>query len=447
LIRNAARLFVKDLRLLVRGRALLALLVGYPLLVAVLVAVALQSGEKRPSVAFVNLDTSGRTVQVGSRRLGVEDYARRLDEEVHLERLTPDEASRALDQGRVSAVLTIPAGFISDLQAGVKPPVITVQTSRRSPIQADAISRRLESAIFRVNQSLARTYVDQTLQLVQVLVDGGDITAFTRSGHVLGLTESKRLVRELQTSLRRSGRRDLAARLDPLLNFITQAGVNLDLANAAAQSLTNPIRLRIPPAPKGREPLTGFGFAGALLVSLGLIGTLLGASALSSEREDGTLTRLRRGLIRTEGLVGEKVGFAALVALVVGLLLLAAVAIFTALTVDRWGLWIAALLAAGLAFGAFGVLIGALARETRTALLATIMLALPLIFLGLFTDSPVASGVSQVFPFGPAFRSFQTLLVEPSVPARLGLKIGQLLLLGLAFGGVAAVALRRRADA
>jgi len=75
------------------------------------------------------------------------------------------------------------------------------------------------------------------------------------------------------------------------------------------------------------------------------------------------------------------------------------------------------------------------------------MLALPLIFLGLFTDSPVASGVSQVFPFGPAFRSFQTLLVEPSVPARLGLKIGQLLLLGLAFGGVAAVALRRRADA
>ncbi|HJZ60539.1 MAG TPA: ABC transporter permease [Miltoncostaeaceae bacterium] len=447
MIRNAGRLLVKDLRLLVRGRALLALLVGYPLLVAVLVAVALQSGEQRPSVAFVNLDTSGRTVQVGSRRLGVEDYARRLGQEVHLDRLSPGEASRALDQGRVSAVLTIPSGFISDLQAGVHPPVITVETSRRSPIQADAIQRRLESAIFRVNQQLASTYVDQTLHLVQVLVDGGDVSAFTRSGHVLGLTESRRLVRDVQASLRRSGRADVAARLDPLLNFIVQAGVNLDLANAAAQSLTNPIRLRIPPPPQGREPLTGFGFAGALLVSLGLIGTLLGAAALSSEREDGTLTRLRRGLIRTEGLVGEKVSFAALVGLVVGLLLLAAVAIFTALTVDRWGLWIASLLAAGLAFGAFGVLIGALARETRTALLATIMLALPLIFLGLFTDSAIASGISQVFPFGPAFRSFQTLLVEPSVPGRLGLRIGQLLLLGLAFGGIASFALRRRADA
>ena len=54
------------------------MLIVYPILVALLVALALQRDERRPDVAVVNLDTSGRTVAVGDRRLGIEDYVARL---------------------------------------------------------------------------------------------------------------------------------------------------------------------------------------------------------------------------------------------------------------------------------------------------------------------------------------------------------------------------------
>ncbi len=435
----------KDLRLLVRNRGLLVLLVGYPLIVATLVALALQGGERRPSIAFVNNDTSNRTVRVGDRRLGVQDYEARLSDEVDLKHMSPADAEAALRAGRVAAVITIPEGFIGDLQSGIRPPVVTVQPSNRSPIEAQSISRRLESSIYRLNQDLAQTYIKQTLDLVRIVVEGGDVAAFTRSGNILGLEKSDVLVRDLQRSLRADGHAELAAKMDPLLNFIVEAKVNLDLADVAATAIGNPIQLRIPPVPTGREPLSGFGFSGALLVSLALVGVLLGAAGLSSEREENTLVRLRRGLVRLETLIFEKIAFGALVVLAIGAVLLAAVALTTSLTIGRWALWPAAFIAAGLAFAAFGVLVGALARETRTALLAALMLALPLIFLGLFTQSGAASAISEVVPFGPAFRVFQTLIVEPTIDAgRFWMRIGQLLLLTIVFGVAGSIALRRK---
>lgn len=440
-------LFRKDLRLLLRGRGLLAVLIGYPLIVAALVTVALQSGERKPAIAFVNLDTSNRTVRVGDQRLGVRDYEARLAKEVDLKHLSADEARDALHEGRVSAVLTLPEGFIRDLQSGIRSPTIGLEVNRRSPIEAQSISRRLEAAVARLNQELAGAYVAQTLDLVRIIIEGGDVAIFTREGNVLGLKRSEQLVRQMQATLTKQGQVALARRLDPLLNFIVEAGVNLDLANDAATAISQPITLKVPDPPSGREPLSAFGFAGALLVSLALVGVLLGAASLAAEREDNTLVRLRRGLVRPEVLVGEKVSFAAAVSLVIGFILLAIVALATSLAVGRWALWIPTLLLAGLAFAGFGVLVGALARETRTGLLAALMLALPLIFLGLFTESSVATTISDFFAFGPAFRTFQMLLVEPSIVAKdIWLRFGQLALLAAVFTGAAAVVLRRRTE-
>lgn len=441
------QLLRKDFRLLLRGRGLLVMLIGYPLIVAALVTVALQSGERKPAIAFVNLDTSNRTVRVGDQRLGVKDYEARLAKEVDLKRLSADDAREALKEGRVSAVLTLPEGFIGDLQSGIRSPTIGLEVNRRSPIEAQSISRRLEAAVARLNQELAGSYVAQTLDLVRIIIEGGDVAIFTREGNVLGLKRSEELVREIQAALIQQGQRQLANRMDPLLNFIVEAGVNLDLANEAATAISQPITLKVPEPPSGREPLSAFGFAGALLVSLALVGVLLAAASLAAEREDNTLVRLRRGLIRPEALVGEKVTFAAGVCLVIGVILLVVVALATSLTVGRWALWIPTLLLAGLAFAGFGVLVGALARETRTGLLAALMLALPLIFLGLFTESSAASTISDFFAFGPAFRAFQTLLVEPSIVARdIWLRFAQLALLAAVFTGAAAVVLRRRTE-
>ena len=348
-MRAASLLFRKDLRLLGRAPALLLVLVAYPLLVALLVALALQSDERRPDVGLVVLDTSGRSVEVGGRRLSIDDYVQRLSEDVDVSELEAADAEAALDDGRVSAVLTIPEGFIADLQSGVRQPVIGLAASRRSPIQAEAITRRLEAAVFRLNQSLAIGYVDQVLRLVDLVVEGGRIGVFGRSGDALGLRRSRVLVLDVQQGLREAGQELAAGRLGPLINFIDETQANLDLAKPAANAIRAPIQLEVTEGAQGREPLSAFGFAGALLVSLGLAGVLLAAAAMSSEREDHALARLRRGLISSPSLVAEKMVFTAAACLVVGLLLLAGVAAFTSLAVGRWGLWLIALTLAGLA--------------------------------------------------------------------------------------------------
>ncbi len=422
-------------------------MVVYPILVALLVAVALQSEDRRPSVAVVNLDAGGRSVEVGGRRLSVDDYVDRLSEDVDVSLLSPEEATDALDAGRVGAVVTIPDRFIADLQSGVRQPVLRLATSRRSPIEADAIQGSLEAALYRLNQSLAVGYVDSVLRLVDLVVNGGRIGFFGRTGDALGLRRSRVLVVTMQERLRAAGEPLIASQLEPLLNFIDETQNNLDLARPAANAIRAPIELEVVEAEPGREPLSAFGFAAALLVSLGLAGILLGASVMSTEREEATLTRLGRGLVSPWSLVAEKTAFTASVCAVVGLILLAVVAGLTDLAVGRWGLWVIAVLLAGLAFGAFGDLAGALAREARTALLAVLMVGLPLIGLSVLPGAP-AKVIGELVPFGPAFDAFQTLLVEPTVPgADLARTFGQLALIALAFGVAAALVVRRRTTA
>ena len=410
---------------------------------ALIVALALQSDERRPSIALVNLDASGGSVEVGGERFSVADYVGRLGDEVTVRELDAGDAEDALEQGRVSAVLTIPEGFIGDLQSGVRRPRLTLDTGARDPIEGAAIRRRLEAAVSRINQRLAQEYVDQVLRLVDLVIDGGRISVFGLSGEALGLKRSRVLVEDLRRDLRAAGEAAAAARLDPLLTFIDLTAANLGLARPAAESIRSPIELQAAATPSGREPLSAFGFAGALLVSLGLAGALLAAAALSAEREDNALVRLRRGLVSPQALVCAKVAYAAIAVAVVGAALLGGVALFTSLAVGRWGWWALALALAGLAFGAFGVLVGALVRETRTALLAALMAALPLLALALLPGGGVAGALAALVPYGPAFDLFQSLLADPELTGDVGLGMAHLALLAAAFGGAAAIALAR----
>lgn len=443
-MRGALLILAKDLRLLLRSPGLAALLVVYPLLVSLLVVVALQAGDRTPRIAVVNLDGAGRTVQVGDERLSVDDYIARLADDADVVELDAGAAASALDEGRVDAVVTIPEDFVSDLQSGLRAPVITLATSPRSPVEAQALTRRLEAAVFRLNQRLAEGYVTQVVALVDLVVNGGRLGVFGRTGEALGLVESRRLVVELQEELRADGEAATAQRLEPLVDFIDATRTNLDLAGPASDAIRAPIELEVADGAGGRDPLTAFGAAGALLVSLGLAGVLLGAAALASERDDNALGRLRRGLVPGWALVGGKMAYAAVVCTVVGAVLVIALALATDLSVGRWAVWPAALVLAGLAAGGLGTVAGALAGDTRTALLGALMVALPLLAVALLPGD-AADAVAAVTPFGPAFDMFQGLLADPDLDGgRMWGAAGRLAAVAAVLGGVSAAALARR---
>lgn len=444
-MRGALLLLRKDLRLLVRSPGLALLLVAYPLLVSLLVVVALQAGERTPVIAFVNEDTAGRTVDVGGERLSVDDLADRLADRAEIVELDADEAAAALDDGRVDAVVTIPEGFVADLQSGLRTPVVTLATGPRSPIEAQAIARRLEAGVFRLNQRLAEAYVDQVVALVDLVLNGGRLGAFGRTADALGLAESRRLVTELQADLRARGDAASAARLERLVDFIDATRRNLDLAVPASNAIRAPIELEVAEAPGDRDPLTGFGVAGALLMSLSLAGVLLAAAALAGERDDNVLVRLTRGLVRPWALVAGKMAYAALVCAVVGAVLVVVLWLAAGVTVGRWALWPVALILTGLAAAGLGVVAGAIAPDTRSALLGALMVAVPLIALALLPgDAPGA--IAAVTPFGPAFDLFQGLLVDPRLDAgRTWGAAGRLAAVAAVLGAAATAALARRA--
>jgi ABC-2 type transport system permease protein len=178
-----------------------------------------------------------------------------------------------------------------------------------------------------------------------------------------------------------------------------------------------------------------------------LICVLLAAGMLALEREEHAFARLVRGLVSRTELLAEKVVLSAGCAAAVTLVMCAGVSLFVSLAWSRFPLWVVALVAGGLAFGALGVAIGALAREVRAASLLAILLALPIAFLALVPSGAVASGlydairvISALFPFKPSLDAIDAALNDAG---GLGGALAHLVALMLGWSVVARVALAR----
>jgi ABC-2 type transport system permease protein len=154
-----------------------------------------------------------------------------------------------------------------------------------------------------------------------------------------------------------------------------------------------------------------------------------------------------RGLVSRTGLLVEKVVLSAGCAAAVTLIMTAGVSLFVSLDWARSPLWVLALVAGGLAFGAFGVAIGAVAREVRAASLLAILLALPVAFLALVPSGAVASGlydairvVSALFPFRASLDAADAALNDAG---GLGTALAHLAALVLGWSLVARISLSR----
>jgi ABC-2 type transport system permease protein len=118
-----------------------------------------------------------------------------------------------------------------------------------------------------------------------------------------------------------------------------------------------------------------------------------------------------------------------------------------------WGLFpliLAAIVAGGAGFAAFGAAIGAAAKEVRASSLLAFMISLPIAFISLVesgTVSPALFDVIKVvralFPFDAALDAMSGAL-DATGPA-LGMPILHLAILAAAYGVLARLAIRRLA--
>lgn len=445
-MRTVGLLLRKDARVLARSRVLVAVCVVYPLVIAVLVGLVVRFAGDQPRVAFVDNDDLPEELVVGGQRFNVENVIRDVEGQSELVSLSEEEAERQLETGRVVAVIVVPPGFAARLRSMAESPRLILRTARGGV--GGRVEQRVQALVYNLNRRLQDAYIEANLRYVEILREGGSATALGNDFDVIGLEEAGRVLAEIE---RTTDQPDVAAKARELGEFVREARIALALSDDSLRATANPIELET--EAEGRPwPLSAQLQSTALAVALAFLCILVAAGTIASEREENTLGRLARGLVRLGALVAEKIVLVAAMAVALGL----AVVIAFALAVEladapaavawaRLPLFAVALALAGAAFGAVGVLVGVAARDARTGSLLAVLVALPFILLGLVPASAVAAvgWVSQAFPFVHTVRISEAALYGGGAWTALAREAGWLLALTGVYASAARTGMRR----
>jgi ABC-type multidrug transport system permease subunit len=432
----------KDLTVLRRSPLLFGALIAYPVVIALLVGLVAGYASSKPRVAYVDEDNVPAVVRVAGSNFHVQSIIDEVAKNVTLVRMSPDEARRELASGKVVASITVPAGFVGALETTAQSPSLVLQTG--SGAVAPRVTEQVQALVFRLNRQLQGVFIKANLVFVRLILHGGGGSFLGQPFKVLGLDRTEQLLASLPQS----------RRVQTIRHFIRTARAGLARTGIALQATAHPIQLRQPKA-KGRSWLLSaqvqsYGIA----LTVTFLALLLAAGAAAAERDEGTIGRLRRGLVSAGQLLWSKVALAA----VVGLALGAVIAIVFGVIAEAggvtggepWGrlpLLLVGVALAAAVVGVAGALLGALAREARTASLLAVLVVLPVVFLGLVPRDALSFAwwVSEFLPFAHAVRWLSAALYDTSPWRTVGVETLWLLGIGAALAALARLAMRRLA--
>jgi ABC-type multidrug transport system permease subunit len=434
----------KDLLILRRSRLLVALLIFYPVAIALLIGFAISRSPSKPRVAIVDETPPGETIVLGGTRVSLDQYTNELFGQVQVVRApTRAVAAQKVASGEVLAAIVIPSDIVSKISSGVSQAQVEV-IYNGDALEQSFVRSTIDSTLAQANLAHSEQIKSVAVHDLNLLLAGGQVGVLG-THEIIGL---RRLPGTLGAIAQRLPPGSDRATLMRIAGFAGLAANNLGIAADVLTTVSQPITVHSTLLHGKRTPLDTYAVVVAVSISLMFICVLLAAGGIALEREEHAIARLVRGLISREGLLAEKALLAAGCAFVVALVMLLGVSAFVSLDLSRVGLWAIALAFAALGFASLGIAIGALAREVRAASLLAFLLSLPLAFLALVPAGSVATGlydvigaVSFVFPYKAALQALDAA-VNGASPG-IGFSIVHLAGLTLLFGVLARLGLRR----
>jgi len=448
-------LLLKDLQILRRSPLVSALLVLYPIVIAVLIGFALSDEGGKPRVAFLNQVPEGERFQIAG---GEEDLDRGIARDqlcVRVECVDVDsreEAERRVRDGDTLGALIVPPDILDKLRSltslNPEQPTVEVLVNEDDPVKAQLVDDRIQALVTEANLILAQRISESAEVYLNVLIEGGDfdLPFLGQTLRVLGLTRAAEILEGVRDGLPPNSR--AARQIDEVIAFADLAGENLDFALPLLGAVASPIEVSKTVVAGEGTSLDAFAIAVAATVTLMFVTVLLVAGSLALEREENAYPRLVRGLVSPTALLAEKVLLGAVASLAVTLLMLGGLSLFVSIDWGRIGLILAAIVAGGGAFAAFGAAIGGAAREVRASSLLAFMVSLPVAFLSLVPSGTVGAALFDViqfvralFPFDPALDAMSGALDQAGPD--LGVPLLHLVAIAAAYGVLARLALRR----
>ena len=441
---------MKDLQILRRSPLQAALLIVYPVLIAVLVGLAVSRGPEKPRVAFLNEVPQNARISLSGKKLPSANVQQRICEKVVCVQVhSRDEAESKVGSGEVLAALILPEDLINKINSlstfSPGTPKVEVLVNESDPLKAGQVNDKITALLAQANLAIAKRIAVEGGKYLDLVIKGGTLPVLGSGIRILGLEASAHILEAIEPALPPG---PLRVALSEVTEFAKQASENLDIAGPLIKRLAQPIEVHKVSVGGSSPPLETFAIAVAATLTLAFVTVLLVAGSLALEREENAYPRLTRGLVSSEALLGEKVLLGVVVGLVVTILMMAGLTIFTPIDWSRFALWLAAIVVGAAALAAAGAALGAAAREVRAVSLLAFMVTLPVAFLSLVPAGSVGKGlfdlikvITALFPFKPALEAITAGLDASG--GSIGGPLLHLAILILAYGVLARVALRR----
>ena len=445
-------LLLKDLQILRRSPLLVGLLVVYPVALALMIGFALSSPPGKPKVAFYTGVAPGKgRISFGNQQINISAYAEELFKSVQpIKARSRDQAVAMVRNGQAAAAVIVPGDIVGQIQdlvtQGVGNPTVEVILNSRNPLERQFVDQAITARVNQLEQAVSKQVLRVAIGDLQEVLNGGTVQLLGQNVQLLGLRNSRAVVRGTIASLPANS--PLKVALGQVVKFADLAIAGLGFAGPVLGSIGTPLTVDTTELAGRSTPTDSYAAAIAVIVSLMFLALLLAAGMLALERSENAYSRLVRGLVTPGRLLVEKVGLASVCAAAVTVVMAALVSSFIHLEWGRFPLWLISVAFSGVAFAAVGVAIGGVAREVSVASLMAVLVSLPIAFVALVPSTAVSgtlgavlNAVAFVFPFRAALQAVSNAF-SGTAPG-IGWPLVHLAVLALAFGALARLAMRR----
>lgn len=375
------RLMAKDARVLSRHRALLAALLAYPFLLALVLGAAFADPPTRLDLAVVNGDADGATFEVGGERIGSEDLVLRLS--TFAEVLEPGDEDAALSllrEGRVDAVLVVPPNFVRDVTLLGQNATLRVIVDESDPVRAQVARNAVGGAVDAFLEDVIQKKIEDVLDLLVLTTEGGTTRIAFTDIRILGIQGARTLLTEVLENVEPAS--SDARKLRDVIGFLDFAANMLGNADGYLRTTALPVEVQHAGLLGQPTRLVAAALPGALVLGIFWTGALASALLVARDVETGVRRRLAAAPTPRWMMALSKAVVALLAALLPAAALLALGVLVLDVPIASLPLTFLALLLSSLAAAALGGVCATLARGTSAAALLVVLLLLPMLLLG-----------------------------------------------------------------